>query len=73
MKFLISFIIALFLWFGVLNSIFNRVDRTDRDFWHRSNLNLHIDNETGCHYLSTWSGIITPRVDKNGKHICSGY
>lgn len=39
----------------------------------RSGLALYIDNLTGCHYLSKPLGtVLTPRVDKNGEHVCHG-
>jgi hypothetical protein len=38
----------------------------------RSNMELHIDAKTGCHYLSTKYGGIIKRTDKKGKHICWG-
>ena len=38
----------------------------------RSNMGLHIDNLTGCHYLSTLFGGMTPRLDKHGNHMCRG-
>lgn len=38
----------------------------------RSGLGLHVDAKTGCHYLSTARGGITPRYDRNGTHICTG-
>lgn len=37
----------------------------------RSNLDLLIDYQTGCHYLSTHKGGLTPRLDADGKHICT--
>ena len=37
----------------------------------RSGLGLYIDARTSCHYLSGGPfGGITPRLDRNGKHIC---
>ena len=47
-----------------------KFDDTDKNIFHRSDLKLHIDNRTGCHYLSTWTGQIIPRLDKDGKQIC---
>jgi len=44
------------------------LDSTDGD--RRSGMSLHIDNRTGCHYLGG-SGL-TPRLDRNGRHICEG-
>jgi len=34
----------------------------------RSGMRLHTDHETGCQYLSR--GGLTPRLDRDGKHIC---
>lgn len=49
------------------------VDRDDTDppTGARSQLDLHIDNKTGCHYLSARNGGLTPRLDADGKHICT--
>ncbi len=39
----------------------------------RSGLVLHIDNLTGCHYISKpFGGVLTPRVDSHGEHVCHG-
>lgn len=45
-------------------------DSTDSD--KRSGMGLHIDNKTGCHYLSNPRGGITPRLDKDNNHLCIG-
>ena len=40
----------------------------------RSGFKLLIDNRTGCHYLQAGIfGGLSPRYDKNGRHICDGY
>lgn len=73
---LITSLIVIFVFFiivGIIYILMPPLDETDKDFFHRSNLQLHIDNKTGCHYLTSWSGVIYPRLDKDGKHICSGY
>ena len=36
----------------------------------RSGLHLLIDHRTGCHYLMTRKGGLTPRLDTNGRQIC---
>ena len=36
----------------------------------RSGLRILIDHGTGCQYLRTSSGGITPRLDANGKPMC---
>jgi len=59
----------------ILNFLFNyfnvNFDSTDNPDGKRSNLSLHIDHRTGCHYLSSQGGLVK-RVDSNGHHICSG-
>lgn len=34
------------------------------------NMNLYIDKRTGCQYLGTYAGAITPRMDYNGRQVC---
>jgi hypothetical protein len=46
------------------------VDSTDDLNGSRSGMTLHVDFKTGCHYLVR--GGITPRLDKDGSHICVG-
>ena len=65
-----SFIFWLFIWWLIS---FITLDSTDKDILHKSDLKLHIDNMTGCHYLSTRKGHLIPRLDKDGKQVCSGY
>ncbi len=36
-----------------------------------SGLLLYTDPVTGCQYLNTGRGNLTPRMDKEGKQICS--
>ena len=48
------------------------IDSTDMSKSNRSGMSLYIDNLTGCHYLSTLFGGLTPRMDRNGNHICTG-
>lgn len=32
---------------------------------------LYVDNETGCHYLSTDAfQVLVPRMDRDGKQVC---
>jgi len=46
-------------------------DTTDNGS-NRSGLALYIDNKTGCHYLGTAHGGLTPRLDSKGEHLCTG-
>jgi hypothetical protein len=36
----------------------------------RSNMALRTDYGTGCQYLESGNGELTPRLDKNGKQFC---
>lgn len=38
----------------------------------RSNLHVRTDALTGCQYLETANGSITPRIDSHGTPICQG-
>lgn len=38
----------------------------------RSGLEIKVDALTGCQYLTTQKGGLTPRIDANGKQICGG-
>lgn len=44
--------------------------RDDSDGEERSGLRVHTDALTGCQYLATRGGGITPRLDTQGRHIC---
>lgn len=43
-------------------------DDSDKDFWHRSGLQINTDYKTGYQYLSKFGGL-TPRLDANGNHM----
>jgi len=45
------------------------VDSTDKSGWNRSGITLHTDVKTGLQYLSGDNGGLTPRLDKQGKHM----
>lgn len=51
-------------------SLVNHRDSTDGE--QRSGMILRTDHGTGCQYLESTNGGITPRLDEEGKHIgCS--
>jgi len=59
----------------LLNALFSwlRIGFDETDNHHaraRSGLGLHVDQATGCQYLSTATGGITPRLDAAGRHLC---
>lgn len=33
-------------------------------------MSVYVDDLTGCQYLRTYKGGITPRLNKDGKQIC---
>lgn len=46
-------------------------DETDnRATGERSNLKVYTDHATGCQYIATSSGTLTPRLDAEGQPIC---
>ena len=61
-----TFAFALF----ISNTIALKNDATDGK--KRSGMVLRIDHGTGCHYLESIMGGITPRLDTDGKQICTG-
>lgn len=46
------------------------VGRDDTDGESRSGLTLRTDARTGCQYLESKGGGLTPRLDGNGEHVC---
>lgn len=46
------------------------LDDTDSPAGQRSNMELLTDHGTGCQYLLSEGGGLTPRLDASGKHIC---
>ena len=69
--FSIGFVVIM-LWLLVDRAFgpFFGVDETDSQEM-RSNMVLRTDHGTGCQYLQTRHGGITPRLDPDGKQICN--
>jgi hypothetical protein len=57
--------------FGLFSCELGKRDSSDFPD-RRSDMRIHIDARTGCHYLSVRRAGITPRLDKYGKQICTG-
>lgn len=55
---------------AILSWASKRIALDDTDGDAASGMGLHTDARTGCQYLSTYNGGITPRLDENGHHIC---
>lgn len=62
-----------FIWLIIMVVIVANMptDTTDRGFFQRSGMELHYDAMTGCHYLGTFLGGVTPRLNQAGEHICT--
>jgi hypothetical protein len=58
---------AIALW--VIQMAGYGLDNTDASATNRSGMSLHRDNLTGCEYLSTKNGGITPRLTSAGIHM----
>lgn len=75
-KEIIQTIAIIYLIIMALSFLYNLTplgkDDTDKPGWGggRSGVKLIIDHATGCHYLQTKDGGITPRLDYEGKPIC---
>lgn len=47
-----------------------RTDDTDQSWWQRSGVSVVTDARTGCQYLKSAFGGLTPRMGADGRHIC---
>ncbi len=73
-RFIVCFI-CFFVWWAIIYSLLMLTpllkDDSDPEPWGwPSQLIPRTDHLTGCQYLETTRGAITPRLDHNGKHIC---
>lgn len=59
---------AALYWSATVLTPFDQTDDDSRQV--RSGMALRTDHGTGCQYLQTWSGGITPRLDGTGRQIC---
>ncbi len=65
-----SFTAFLVLAAIVFVAITHWTQRDDSDGVKRSGMIVYTDALTGCQYLGTIMGSITPRLDKDGKIVC---
>ncbi|MCE9565767.1 MAG: DUF6440 family protein [Planctomycetes bacterium] len=66
-------VLAAFLIVILLSTMFHgTAGRDDSDEQHgkRSGLTVYTDYKTGCQYLGTILGGVTPRLDRDGKPVC---
>jgi hypothetical protein len=57
----------------VINAIYCLFDLSKDDSdsnEKRSNMNVRTDYKTGCQYLESSKGELTPRLQKDGTHLC---
>lgn len=66
---IIGFVILVVLQ-AVLNWLDYGTDSSDKSGTQRSGVAVRIDHGTGCEYLETSKGALTPRLDAEGRHIC---
>jgi hypothetical protein len=57
---------------GLYSILPSTTDSTDDGVFDRSGMSLRIDHQTGCHYLGGAGGGLTPRLNKDGTHVCTG-
>lgn len=72
MKHVVEFLIALSIVIAVfaLTRSFERDDTDPPGLGERSGMRLFTDHRTGCQYLSAGPiGGITPRLDRDGRHV----
>ncbi|WP_017993809.1 hypothetical protein [Rhizobium leguminosarum] len=69
MGFFVILVVLVVLFVAVMLEAFKERDDTDPPN-DRSGMVLFIDHRTGCHYVGTPHGGITPRLDRNGEQIC---
>ena len=70
-SFVAGVVIGLLISLSVIYSSSSPKDSTD-PIDGRSGLEIKVDAMTGCQYLTTPKGGLTPRLDANGKQICGG-
>lgn len=56
---------------ALLSSVFGSYDDTDdQERKIRSGVSIRVDYRTGCQYLVTMFGGITPRMEVDGRQVC---
>ena len=65
-----AFMLVLILLCNMFHGGFLSRDDTDDPSGSRSGLIVYTDHRTGCQYVGTVLGGITPRLDKDGKPVC---
>lgn len=65
----IPFLLAAFVLVSAVIWLLSRPLPSDPVREH-SGLRIHVDPGTGCQYLQSTRGGLTPRLDRDGRHIC---
>lgn len=63
-------LILLFLWGVGVDFMKIGLDTTDTSDGARSGMDLRTDHGTGCQYLESTGGGLTPRLGRDGKQVC---
>lgn len=64
--------LMFFIFTAILGVNLSPVGRDDSDpgeWGRRSGISVRTDHLTGCQYLESWGGGLTPRVDREGRHL----
>ena len=65
---LIAVLVVLLI--SAIQAIF-KIGKDDSDSSEkRSNMSVRTDHKTGCQYLEGSKGDLTPRMQKDGRHLC---
>jgi hypothetical protein len=67
-----TFFVVCFLIGYVVDHLWPRAYDDSDNAPTRSGVRIVNDHLTGCQYFQTWLGGITPRMDRDGKQVCSG-
>jgi len=67
------FFVGMAITWAIGQTPYGRDDSDEGEWGNRSGMAPRTDSLTGCQYLTTSGGGLTPRVDGHGRHIgCKG-
>lgn len=69
-----KWVVIAFIVFAIVGALASGLrvgfDSTDSPHGKRSNMRLRTDYGTGCQYLESSAGHLTPRLNAEGSHVC---
>ena len=63
--------IVMLVILGIIGVVVGR-DDSDQPSGKRSGMRPRRDALTGCEYLESWTGALTPRMGSDGRQVCRG-